>query len=113
MQQDKIGAEIQTAPAMLSNGPRKAWSKPRPALRSAITTVDRFTISFAEGKIDLVYLNLLESKANEYEIKLIEAQYKWFSALAEMQAALGLDRWNNQSSSVACHPRPHHLPGIT
>ncbi len=36
-------------------------------------------------------LNIQESKVYEYEIKLIESQFTWFSALAEMQAALGLD----------------------
>jgi hypothetical protein len=34
---------------------------------------------------------LLESKVTEYELKLIEAQQRWFSALANMQTALGLD----------------------
>ena len=42
-------------------------------------------------KIDLIYLNLLETKANETEIKLIEAQQIWFDQLAAFQAAAGLD----------------------
>lgn len=112
-QQDKIGAELQTARNALdlaSQGVAQAEA----ALRSAITTLDRYNFAYAEGKVDLVYLNLLESKANEYEIKLIESQFKWFAALAEMQAALGLDPIQ-QAIAVsnlppATTPSPRHLP---
>ena len=112
-QQDKIGAELQTARNALdlaSQGVTQAEA----ALRSSITTLDRYSFAYSEGKVDLVYLNLLESKANEYEIKLIESQTKWFVALAEMQAALGLDPVEQaiQVSSLppATTPSPRHLP---
>ena len=79
-----------------------------------MTTLDRYRFAFEQGQVDLVYLNLLESKANEYEIKLIESQYKWFASLAKMQAALGLDpipqsiEISNLPASSA--PSPRHLP---
>ena len=61
------------------------------------------------GKIDLIYLNLFETKANETEIKLVEAQREWFAALAMMQAALGLDplETSMKVSSLA----PSEMPG--
>ncbi|MCO8122961.1 TolC family protein [Stieleria sp. TO1_6] len=61
------------------------------ALTAAIETLQRYRFAFDTGKIDLIYLNLLETKANESEIKLVDAQREWFSALAELQLALGLD----------------------
>lgn len=61
------------------------------ALRSAVDTLDRYRFAFTQGYVDLIYLNLLETKANESEIKLIEAQENWFDWLAAYQAALGLD----------------------
>lgn len=112
-QQDKIGAELQTARNALDLASQSV-EQSEAALRSSITTLDRFNFAYSEGKVDLVYLNLLESKSNEYEIKLIESQYKWFAALAEMQAALGLDPIeqamivSNLPPSSA--PSPRHLP---
>ncbi len=89
-QQQKIGVELTTARNALDNA-NNAVIQAEAALRNAITTLDLSNFAFEKGQIDLLYLNLLESKANEYEIKLIESQFKWFAALAEMQAALGLD----------------------
>lgn len=112
-QQDKIRAELQTARQALdaaSNSVQQA----EVALRAAVTTVAQYNISYAEGKVDLIFLNVVETKANESEIKLIESQYKWFAALAEMQAALGLDPIaqsivvSNLPPSTA--PSPRHLP---
>ena len=50
-----------------------------------------YTFGYKEGYSDLIYLNILETKVNETELKLIEAQGNWFVTLAQMQAALGLD----------------------
>lgn len=112
-QQDKIGAELQTARNALDLASQSV-AQAEAALRSSITTVDRFNIAFDEGKVDLVYLNLLETKANEYAIKLVESQYKWFAALAEMQAALGLDPIEQSilisNLPPASTPAPRQLP---
>lgn len=112
-QQDKIGAELQTARNALDMASQSV-AQSEAALRSAITTLDRFRFAYTEGKTDLIYLNLLESKANETEIKLIESQTKWFEALAEMQAALGLDPIEQaiivSNLPQATTPSPRHLP---
>ena len=112
-QEDKIGAELRTARMSLDNA-SQGVAQAEAALRSAITTLDSFRFAFSEGKTDLVYLNLQESKVNETEIKLIEEQTKWFEALAEMQAALGLDPIEQaiivSNLPPATTPSPRHLP---
>ncbi|MGI9474936.1 MAG: hypothetical protein ACR2NZ_25620, partial [Rubripirellula sp.] len=61
-----------------------------------------------------IYLNLLESKVNESEIKLVESQRAWFTALADLQAALGIDPLDSAMSVTALppstRPGPGHLP---
>jgi outer membrane protein TolC len=89
-QQDKIGAELRAARNALDQAELEV-AQAEAALRAAILTLDRFNFAFQQGQTDLIYINLLESKVTEYELKLIEAQQRWFSALANMQTALGLD----------------------
>ncbi|MCA9156822.1 MAG: TolC family protein [Planctomycetales bacterium] len=87
---DKIGVELQTAHNALILSSQMV-DQSALSLRASVDTLTRYRFAFERGKVDLIYINLLESKVNESEIKLIEAQRKWFSALADMQAALGLD----------------------
>ncbi|SMP66578.1 Outer membrane protein TolC [Neorhodopirellula lusitana] len=104
---DKIGVELRTA----YNGLALAGQiveQSEVSLRAVIDTLDRYRFAFERGKIDLIYLNLLETKANETEIKLIEAQQNWFAALAQMQIALGLDPLE-QAMVVSSLP-PSKLP---
>ncbi|MCC9643081.1 TolC family protein [Rhodopirellula sp. JC740] len=99
---DKIGVELRTAyNALMLSG--QIVEQTEASLRAAIDTLERYRFAFDRGKIDLIYLNLLETKANETEIKLIEAQQNWFAALAEMQVALGLDPLE-QAMSVSSLP---------
>nr|WP_315854367.1 TolC family protein [Rubripirellula lacrimiformis] len=104
---DKIGVELRTAynSLMLSG---QIVDQAEVSLRTVIETLDRYRFAFDRGKIDLIYLNLLETKANETEIKLIEAQQNWFAALAQMQIALGLDPLE-QAMTVSSLP-PSQLP---
>jgi outer membrane protein TolC len=88
--QDKIAAELQTAYYNL-NLASQVVEQSEVSLRAAVETLYRYRFAFEKGKIDLIYLNLLETKANETEIKLVNAQRDWFVALATMQIALGLD----------------------
>jgi outer membrane protein TolC len=90
LQSDKIGAELQAAFNNLVLAADQV-AQANLGFEAAIDTVDRFRFAFERGKADLVQLNILEQKANEIEIKLIEAQRLWFSALADLQRALGLD----------------------
>lgn len=90
LQRDKIGAELQTAYNTLMLA-AQIVEQSQISLQAALETLARYRFAFDRGKVDLIYLNLLETKANETEIKLVDAQNLWFSALDEMQATLGLD----------------------
>lgn len=61
------------------------------SLEAAEETLDAYRFAFDKGKIDLIYLNLLEVKANETEIKYLSALKQWHTALAKLRATLGLD----------------------
>ncbi len=113
LQRDKIGAELQTAYNALQLT-SQIVEQSEAALRAAFDSLLRYRFAFERGKVDLIYINLLESKANETEIKLVEAQRNWFAALAEMQAALGLDPLD-QAMLISALPRserpgPGNLP---
>jgi outer membrane protein TolC len=90
LQQDRIGAELQTAYNALAIS-EQVVRQGEAALEAAIETLRRFRIGFDVGKVDLIYINFLESKLNETQIKLLEARRDWYIALADMQTALGLD----------------------
>lgn len=111
--QDKIGTELQTAHNALVIS-SQVVEQTEVALKAALETQERFRFAFTRGKIDLIYLNLLETKTNETEIKLVEAQRAWFSALAELQRALGLDPLeqaaNVSSLPVSDGPSSDNLP---
>ncbi len=113
MQTDKISIELQTAFNALQLTAQRV-EQSEIALLAAYDTLDRYQFAFDRGKTDLIYINLLETKLNETEIKLIEAQRDWFVALADMQAALGLDPLDQavQVSSLpkSEKPGPNNLP---
>jgi outer membrane protein TolC len=90
MQSDKIGTEIRIARNSLELS-ASIVEQAEVALRASLETLTRYQFAFEKGKADLIYINLLETKLNESEIKLVEAQRNWFVALAELQAILGLD----------------------
>lgn len=108
LMRNKIGAELQTAYNALQQSYRGV-KQDELALRAALETLDSYRFAFEKGKIDLIYLNLLEVKATEIEIKLVEAQKSWFAALADLQLALGLDPLD-QAMIVASLP-PSDLVG--
>lgn len=87
---DKIAVELQTQSNRLQLA-TQIVNQTQIALEASLETLQRYRFAFDSGKIDLIYLNLLEVKVNETEIKLIEAQREWFVALAELQLALALD----------------------
>jgi outer membrane protein TolC len=88
--EDKIGAELKTAynAVQLSS---QIVDQSQVSFRAALDTLDRYRFAFDRGSVDLIYLNLMEVKANETEVKLVDSQEQWFIALANMQRALGLD----------------------
>lgn len=113
--QDKIGVELQSAFNALSLFAEQI-QQAEAALVASLETLSRYRFAFDRGKVDLIYINLLESKANESEIKLVVAQESWFSALAEMQFALGLDPLDQAIAVAALEPSgrpgPSNLPAL-
>ncbi|KAA5546340.1 TolC family protein [Roseiconus nitratireducens] len=114
--QDKIATELLTAFNALTLA-SEIVEQTEISLLAAIDTLERYRFAFERGKIDLIYLNLLETKTNEAEIKLVEAQRDWFLALASLQVTLGLDPLDQAvvvsslpSSKV---PGPGHLPSVS
>lgn len=105
---DKIAAELLTAYNALELSSQVVQQSER-SLRAALETLTRYRFAFENGKIDLIYLNLLETKANETEIKLVEAQRDWFATLSATQVALGLDPLE-QAMTVSALP-PSGMPG--
>ena len=90
LQRDKIGTELRTANNALSVS-AQIIEQAELSLSASLETLSRYRFGFERGKVDLIYINLLEVKSNELSIKLIEAQRNWFVALVDMQFALGLD----------------------
>jgi len=90
LQQNKIEAELRTTYNALQLN-SQIVDQTEVSLLAALDTLRRYRFAFDRGKADLIYLNILESKANETELKLIQAQGDWFLTLGQMQAALGLD----------------------
>lgn len=105
---DKIATELQIAHNALTLS-AQIVEQSELSLVAALETLERYRFAFEKGKIDLIYLNLLETKVTEAEIKLIDAQRDWFAALADMQLALGLDPLD-QALAVAELP-PSQMPG--
>lgn len=90
LQQDKIAVEIQTAITNLSLS-EQVEDQAQLAVTAATQALDAFRFAFDAGNIDLIALNLLESKATETQLKLIEARQAWFIAYAQYLAATGVD----------------------
>lgn len=116
LQQDKIGVELQSAYNSLTIAIQVIQATEL-LLRTSTDTLSRYRFGFDRGKVDLVYINLLESKVNEAEIKLVEAQRNALVALAEMQAALGLDPLDQamiiSTLPLSSRPGPGRLPKPT
>jgi len=103
MQQDKIGVELMMARNALDQAALEIVQAAA-ALRSSIEVVERYNFAFEQGQVDLIYINLLESKVTEYQIKLVESREKWYAALAAMQAALGLDPLEQALNLISINP---------
>ena len=90
LQQDKIGVELMTARNALDQAALEVVQA-EAALQASLKVLEEFNVALREGQVDLIYINILETKVTEYQIKLVESRQKWFAGLAAMQAALGLD----------------------
>ncbi|MGB7344214.1 MAG: TolC family protein [Pirellulaceae bacterium] len=115
LQADQVATDLRTGYATLELY-SQVVEQADLSLRAAFETLERYRFAFTKGKVDLLYLNLIETKAYETEIKLIEAQQQWFSALAELQATMGLDPLSQATTVDAMpasnHPGPGDMPVI-
>ncbi|WP_259636324.1 TolC family protein [Stieleria sedimenti] len=112
---DKIATDLQISQNQLMLA-QQIVEQSELSLRAALDTLARYQKGFEKGYIDLIYLNLLETKANETEIKLVEAQRDWFTALGALQIALGLDPLDQavvvSSLPASEMPGPGNLPEV-
>lgn len=90
LQRNKIGVEIQEADNAIRFAAQQL-EQSKQAVEYAITTLRSYQYAYNKGYEDLLYLNIVETKAFETEVKLVEAQSDWFFALSQLQAALALD----------------------
>lgn len=90
LQTDKIAVELQIAQTALMAS-SESIRQAKAALNASTTTLEAYRFAFEKGQLDLVFLNLVEPKVTENQIKLFEQEQKWYAALAAKQAALGLD----------------------
>lgn len=88
--QDKIANEVAAAVATLRLND-EIVDVALVSYQNAIESLDRFRFAFERGKIDLLYLNLIETKAFEDLTKLIKARAELLQALASLQVTIGLD----------------------
>jgi outer membrane protein TolC len=110
LQRDKIAIELQSAYNSLVLSAQRV-EQMETALEAAFRALQSFRFGFQRGMVNLVQLNILETQTNEVEILLIDAQRDWFNALAQMQAALGLDPLE-QAINVTALPESTRLgPG--
>ncbi len=89
-QRNKIEIELRTARNALDIAQQNVVAA-RELLRQSNITLDIFRRSLEAGRTDLFFLLTQEIKVNDSEVKLLEAERDFFTALAAMQAALGLD----------------------
>ncbi len=89
-QRNKIGIELRTARNALDIAQQNVVAA-KELVKQANITLSIFRRSLEAGRTDLFFLLTQEIKVNDSEVKLLEAERDFFTALASMQAALGLD----------------------
>ena len=89
-QRNKIELELRTSRNALDIAQQNVTTS-RELLKQANITLAIFKKANEAGEVDLFFLLNQEIKVNDSEVKLLEAERDFFTALAAMQAALGLD----------------------
>ena len=89
-QRNKIEIELRTARNALDIAQQNVTAA-RELLKQANLTLTIFRKALDAGEVDLFFLLNQEIKVNDSEVKLLEAERDFFTAIAAMQAALGLD----------------------
>ncbi len=99
-QRNKIGIELRTARNALDISQQNVVAA-KELVKQANTTLSIFRRSLEAGRTDLFFLLTQEIKVNDSEVKLLEAERDFFTALASMQAALGLDPLEQAAALVS------------
>ncbi len=110
---NKIGVELQTARTGLEIAAERV-KQANTTVEVAIRYLELAEKAYGMGEVNLLDLNILESKAFEARFGLLQAQQDWFTALAAMQAALGLDPLDQAtqiSDAIPTSPAPT-FPGL-
>ena len=89
-QRNKIGIELRIARNALDIAQQNVVAA-KELVKQANIALSIFRRSLEAGRTDLFFLLTQEIKVNDSEVKLLEAERDFFTALASMQAALGLD----------------------
>jgi outer membrane protein TolC len=98
-QANKIEVELRTARNALDIAQQNV-NAAKELLKQANVTLSIFRRAFEAGETDLYFLIGQETKVNDSEVKLLEAERDFFIALASMQAALGLDPLEQSAALV-------------
>ncbi len=104
-QRNKIEVDLRTARNALDVAFQNVIAA-RELLAQANTTVGIFRRSLEAGRTDLFFLLNQEIEVNDSEVKLLEAERDFFTALASMQAALGLDPLEQAAALVVPFAAP-------
>ena len=99
-QRNKIGIELRTARNALDISQQNVVAA-KELVKQANITLSIFRRSLEAGRTDLFFLLTQEIKVNDSEVKLLEAERDFFTSLASMQAALGLDPLEQAAALVS------------
>ncbi len=88
--EDKIRSQVQDAASALNYAYQRI-EQSRENLRLTERSLQLGRVRFEEGDIDIIKLNIYETSLAEAELLLIDAEFAYFTALADYRAALAID----------------------
>lgn len=108
LQIDKISLEVQSAIVALQRS-QEVIDQLVQVVQTQTQVLELQEIQFANGRIDLIELNLQEQLVTNLKSDLIAAQKDWFVALSELSAVSGLDPLE-QALRLETLPEPGKQP---
>jgi outer membrane protein TolC len=108
LQIDKISLEVQSAIVALQRS-QEVIDQLVQVVQTQAQVLELQEIQFANGRIDLIELNLQEQLVTNLKSDLIAAQKDWFVALSELSAVSGLDPLE-QALRLETLPEPGKKP---
>lgn len=108
LQVDKISLEVQSAIVTLQRS-QEVIDQLVEVVQTQAQVLELQEIQFANGRIDLIELNLQEQLVTNLKSDLIAAQRDWFVALSQLSAVSGLDPLE-QALRLETLPEPGKQP---